>query len=366
MSCEFCTAPAVFAVKDEYQIMIPVKSELLMWVEVGGEKYFDEVNGIIRSSKNIHKFTVPMSELDNAGGYDVCYRKVIERKPYYSETEEPVSVHYEFKPLPTDRELRIYHLSDTHGRRELPVECAKFFGDIDLLVLNGDIIDHSGEEKNFMVIYELCSDITGGSIPCIFSRGNHDLRGVCADKLTDWSPTDNGNTYFTFRLGKVWGLVVDGGEDKVDENEEYGHTICCHGFRLRQTKFIEKVCAEKEYEADGIEYRLIIAHNPFTWDDPTPCFNIERDIYVKWCDLIKENIKPNLMLSGHLHRTEIFEVGGPNDNRGQACPVVIGADLKRLENGYGFAAAGIVLNGRQAKVVFTEPDKVRAETVLDI
>ena len=77
MSVEFCTAPAVFAVKDEYQIMIPVKSELLMWVEVGGEKYFDEVNGIIRSSKNIHKFTVPMAELDKAGCYDVCYRKVI-------------------------------------------------------------------------------------------------------------------------------------------------------------------------------------------------------------------------------------------------------------------------------------------------
>jgi len=80
MSVEFCTAPAVFAVNDEYQIMLPVKNELLMWVEVGGEKYFDEVNGIIRSSKNIHKFTVPMSELDKAGGYDVCYRKVIERK----------------------------------------------------------------------------------------------------------------------------------------------------------------------------------------------------------------------------------------------------------------------------------------------
>ena len=362
MSVEFCTCPVVFAVKDEYQIMIPVKSELLMWVEIGGEKYFDEVNGIIRSSKNIHKFTVPMSELDKAKGYDVCYRKVIERKPYRTETEEAVSVHFDFNPVPTDREIKLYHISDTHGNREKPVAAAKFFGNIDLLVLNGDIIDHSGEEKNFMVIYEICSDITGGSIPCIFSRGNHDLRGVCADKLTDWSPTDNGNTYFTFRLGKIWGLVVDGGEDKIDEHIEYGHTICCHAFRLRQTKFIEKICASKEYEADGIEYKLVIAHNPFTWDDPSPEFNIERDIYLKWCELVRENIKPDLMLCGHLHRTEIFEVGGPNDNRGQACPVIIGSDIKRSENGVHFTAAGVTLEGKNAKVVFNDNESIKFET----
>ena len=122
MSVEFCTCPVVFAVKDEYQIMIPVKSELLMWVEIGGEKYFDEVNGIIRSSKNIHKFTVPMSELDKAKGYDVCYRKVIERKPYRTETEEAVSVHFDFNPVPTDREIKLYHISDTHGKHRAIAE----------------------------------------------------------------------------------------------------------------------------------------------------------------------------------------------------------------------------------------------------
>ena len=55
----FETTPIVYAVGNNYQIMVPVTKETLMWVEVGGEKYFDEVNGIIRSSKNIHKFTQP-------------------------------------------------------------------------------------------------------------------------------------------------------------------------------------------------------------------------------------------------------------------------------------------------------------------
>ena len=72
------------------------------------------------------------------------------------------------------------------------------------------------------------------------------------------------------------------------------------------------------------------------------------------------------MLCGHLHSTEIFEVGSSNDNRGQACPVIIGSDLKRFDGGYNFAGAGIVLEDRTAKIVFNEPDKVREETVLEI
>ena len=46
---EFKTAPAVFAVGNEYQIMVPVKSELLFWVSVGDQAFYDHINGIMRS-----------------------------------------------------------------------------------------------------------------------------------------------------------------------------------------------------------------------------------------------------------------------------------------------------------------------------
>ena len=87
---EFKTAPAVFAVGNEYQIMVPVKSDLLFWVTVGGDKYYDHSNGIIRSSVRMHRVHVPMDKLDSAGRYTVGYRKIKERKPYFTETEEPV------------------------------------------------------------------------------------------------------------------------------------------------------------------------------------------------------------------------------------------------------------------------------------
>ena len=61
------TAPAVFAVGEDYQIMVEVTAPALMWVEVDGEEYFDESNGIVRSSVTTHRMTVPMEALDRAG-----------------------------------------------------------------------------------------------------------------------------------------------------------------------------------------------------------------------------------------------------------------------------------------------------------
>ena len=63
---------------------------------------------------------------------------------------------------------------------------AKAFGDIDFLILNGDILDHSGDPSKFANIYIICSEITGGNIPVVFSRGNHDLRGNYAEKFADY------------------------------------------------------------------------------------------------------------------------------------------------------------------------------------
>lgn len=50
----------------------------------------------------------------------------------------------------------------------------------------------------------------------------------------------NGNTFYDFTLGDIAGIVLDCGEDKTDDHAEYGHTVACHGFRLRETRWLEK------------------------------------------------------------------------------------------------------------------------------
>ena len=338
--------PAVFAVGNTYHIMVYVEEQSLMWVKVGDETYYDDSNGILRSNTKIHRMIVPMERLNEAKKYTICERKIIERKPYFTETQEIEEFEYKFKPVEGDN-VRAYMVADAHNRVEEPIKAQQTFGDVDFLIMNGDIQDHSGSVENFKTIYEIVSGITGGNIPTVFSRGNHDLRGNDAEKFAEYTPMENGNTYYTFRFGKIWGLVLDCGEDKLDSNDEYGHTICCHEFRKRQTKYIKKVVAEKEYLAEGIEQRVVITHNPFTYQLKPP-FNIEKDIFTEWSQLLKEHIKPDVMLCGHLHRLAVFRPGSEDDHLGQPCPVVVGSKVQDF-----YAGTGIEFNSDGITVAFT-------------
>ncbi len=331
--------PAVFAVGNEYQIMVPIKYRSLMWVKVGNKCYYDDSNGILRSLDKIHRICIPANELDRAGKYTVCERRILWRKPYFPIIQPETQKEFEFYPVKGGK-TRAYHISDTHNSVDAPVKAAKAFGKIDFLILNGDIPNHSGHPKYFKTIYEICSQTTHGNIPVVFARGNHDLRGLYAEKIIDYTPNNNGKTYFTFRLGDIWGIVLDCGEDKPDTHEEYGGTICCHAFRERETQFIRDVIkhADEEYLAQGVKHRTIICHSPFTTRFGPP-FDIEEELYTEWARLIKENIKPHAMICGHTHKISINEIGSKLDNRGQPCTMLTCAEKTKDEDlfaGIGF------------------------------
>ena len=349
----FLTTPVVYAVGHDYQIMVPVACETLMWVQVGGRCYYDDSNGILRSNTTTHRMTVPMEALDSARKYTVCFRRMIERKPYRSEVGEVEYYESEFRPV-TKSPVNIYHISDSHNRVETPVAAGKYFGkDLDLLILNGDIPNHSGEIAFLTTIHQIASEITDGEIPVVFSRGNHDTRGVYAENIADHTPTRNGVSYFSFRLGHIWGLVMDCGEDKPDDHIEYGHTICCEDFRQRETEYLKTVirnCRE-EYEAEGVTNRLVIVHNPFTRTLEPP-FDIEQETFGEWAHLLREYIKPQLMICGHIHKCYISPVGGRWDNLGQPCPVVCASQPEQDR----FIGGGFVPEESGCRVVFNGSD----------
>lgn len=355
-ACALLTAPAVFAVENTYQIMAPVSGEMLFWVEIGDEKYYDHSNGIIRSDTDMHRVSVPMDLLDRAGEYSVCIKRIIDRKPYFPETEETERFTYKFRPVRSEGRINIYHLADTHGEFAHSSRTGSFFGDdIDLLILNGDILDDSGEIENFELTFRLCEAITHGERPCVFSRGNHDLRGFYAEKLADYTPTQNGKSYYTFCLGKIWGIVFDCGEDKSDFHGEYGGAVCCSQFRREETQFLKAVAEKGDYLDSAIEYRLVVVHNPFTYTMEPP-FDIEQDLFAEWTEILKDKIKPDCIISGHLHDTVVSEIGGKLDSKGQPCPVTVGSKPVYDKGGNlsDFIGCAITLDGGKISVSFTD------------
>lgn len=363
----FNLAPAVFAVDRFYQIMMPCEEACLFFVNVNGKYYYDESNGIMRSTNEIHRVEVPMNELDAAGEYTICIRPIIERKPYFTETESVLTKTYKFYPVP-ENNIRAYHISDAHNLVDEPVRAAEAFGDFDFLILNGDVIEHSGDPTKFINIYKICSILMKGEKPTVFSRGNHDLRGTYAERFSEYTPVYHGNTYYSFRLGNIWGVLIDCGEDKSDDHEEYGFTVACHVFRERQTEFLKKIIEDKEneYEATGIKTKLLISHNPFTHSFNSP-FDIEKDVFSEWSRLLRENIRPDVMICGHTHTLEIFY---PDDKEwntnGSICPVVIGSTINKNEQNKYFAGCGYVFNEADIRVIFTDSNgaKLKEETII--
>ena len=357
LSRDFFSHPSVFAVEDKYQIIVSSKKEMMVWIEVSGETFYDHSNGILRSASPVHKISVPMKLLDDTKEYTVCYRNIIERKSYFSETEDVKKVTYTFAPVEKNKEIRIFHVSDSHSRVEESIASAKTNNkEFDLLIINGDVAEDSNTVENIIGMYEISGGISEGKIPCIYSRGNHDLRGLCAEKLSELAPENYGKTYYTFRLGDLWGMVLDCGEDKNDDQEEYGNTICCHAFRKEEIQFIKDVISKGNFNDNGIKHKVIVCHIPFTRInyDHDGLFNIENDLYNEWCKLINKEIKPELMLCGHVHICTVVMPGDKMDHRGQSCPVILGGNPRNLNEEKGFTGMALTFSDDSIKVKFCD------------
>lgn len=357
----FISAPAVFAVGRDYQIMAVTDSELVFWVEINGKCYYDHSNGVLRSACRAHRAVVPAEELDSARRYTVCFRMVSDRKGSVPVTGDIQKIDYSFRPVPESGKINIYQVADAHQLSGLPHMTGKFFEEeLHLLILNGDTFDFCHKEQDFDYLYYLASELTGGEIPIIFTKGNHDNRGYLAERLADYTPVQNGYSYYSFRLGNIWGLALDCGECCADQYSEYGNTVCHHDFRMNETAFIERIIENhsQEYEAPGVKYRLIVSHSPITHIRQAP-YNIETELYSRWTELINENIRPHFMLSGHLHILEVSYPGGRLDTLGQKCPVVIGSKpVRGAEGGItDFIGCAVTLEEKNVTVRFTDISK---------
>ncbi len=342
-------SPAVFAADDAYRILALVNAPCLFAVRVGETYYHDHQNGVMRSDTTVHRVTVPQAALDAAGGYTVCVTPIVERKPYFTQTADTQEYTFSFRRVPQTGAVRAYHIADAHGLVSEPIEAAKAFGEMDFLILNGDLISYCNEEADLYGIFRMIDEITKGGIPVVYARGNHDLRGRFAEHREAYTPFADGKPYYTFRLGSVWGVILDCAEDKPDDHAEYGGTVCCHAFREEQTAFLKAVIDRREYEADGITTRVVIVHNPFTFVNEAP-FDIETELYRDWARLLKDRVRPDVMLCGHKHDLAVYEVGGEYDHLGQPCTLVIGGTY---QDGY-YAGAGITFDGGNCRVMFTD------------
>lgn len=341
---DFRGGAVVYAVEDTYQIVFATTDNALGWVEIGGQRYYDLYAGSMRSADRVHKVEVPQSVLDAAGSYTVCAQQMIYRGPFGGYKGKVISHSYSFRPVDSSDGLRYYTMSDVHEAIGPAVAAATSQGELDFLVLMGDMISMVETEEDALFANEVAYAVTRGEYPVIYTRGNHEIKGEWAEQLYKYVGSKNQSFYYTVTLGggDVFGVVLDLGEDHGDDWWEYYGTAQFDLYRQEQSDFLRRILEEQPYE--GSRYRMVMCHIPIVFVDKNRYYESFR---LEWTNLLNR-MDMDQYVGGHKHVLYPFVVGAVEPNtRLTYNPAYSGVEGKTY-NGYytDFNFAGFLVGRR--------------------
>lgn len=174
----------------------------------------------------------------------------------------------------------------------------------DFVVFDGDMVnDFMNLDQPFTGFVDVSVARFGRAIPFVYVRGNHDVRGRFARRLTDYFPTRDGHAYYSFDHGPVHFVVLDSGEDKVDAHEYYNGLVAFEPYRREQAKWLAddlRIAAARR-----ARYRVVLSHIP-PYDGTSRTGTAEEAFAIRQVRECWERPANaggvDLWLSGHTHR----------------------------------------------------------------
>ena len=160
-------------------------------------------------------------------------------------------------------------LNDIHGKADVLTRLCKRvdFSELGFVAFNGDMSSsvESGEQL-FKDYLDASAALFAAGTPILFTRGNHETRGVFADSLGDYFPGRDGRFYGIYRYGDVCILLLDCGEDKPDSDIEYGGLGAYDAYREEEAAWLRETVASEEFR--NASARIVLLHIPLgngTW-----------------------------------------------------------------------------------------------------
>ena len=126
---------------------------------------------------------------------------------------------------PEKASVECWMVNDIHGRDSV---LGRLLADAprqhpDFVCFNGDMLTQIETPQELFDGYldTAAKLLSPAGIPIFATRGNHENRGSASPCFLDYFPTPTGETYYAFRQGPVFFLMLDGGEDKPDSDIRY-------------------------------------------------------------------------------------------------------------------------------------------------
>jgi len=297
--------PAVLLVSEsEYAVMWATdkRGTGSLVVTTGGEErvFNDAASGTVRSDDTLHVARVPKAVLDGCGTYRVESQYVLFNMGYFAFMGcRATSGEYEFRGYGEQAQVRALFFTDVHDDRdqalrnaaeltkEAPADLVIFAGDLCELKLQKDFVDG---------IVGLAADMSGGGIPVLYCRGNHETRGQWATEMRRYFPTRTGELYYTAAYGPIAFTVLDTGEDKLDDHPEYFGLADFAAYRAQEKVWLDGLTMAGDYD-----YRVCVAHTT----------NLNRaEFYDNWYAPLKDNLGVTHVFCGHGHNNSTWVSGG--------------------------------------------------------
>lgn len=245
---------------------------------------------------------------------------------------------------PKAETCRFSMLNDMHadGDKFRTLVAGRDADDMDFVLLVGDMMSYIND------IDDLARNVYGqvpelvANVPTFYTRGNHETRGKQAYLFQKYSPTNSGDTYFMLRHGPVAIVVLDAGEDKPDDSQEYSGAVDFSLFRQQQLEWLKETVKDPLFAKAPV--KLAVMH--------IPALSREGSWYGE--KVANEMLVPvlnkagiDMMLSAHYHNYLYVEEG----DCGNDFPILINDNVSRLDfisEGKGFQIRIYDMEGRLA------------------
>ncbi len=305
------------------------KEDSLGWVEYGDgnspdRKAFSVQAGLVDADDHVHKvklgglapgtrytYRVAAKEITKFGAYEVVYGETKRSEAYAFTT-----------PKNGREQVSFLVFNDLHQNVRLFRTLLALGGGkpYDLVLFNGDVMNHMDNEMQLVRgALGPFAEYFASETPYVYVRGNHDARGKFARRLGDYIAGPSESFYYSFDSGPVHFLIMDLGEDKRDDDAEYGGLVAFDAYREAQRAWLEREIRTEAFQE--APFRILVTHIPLIGRGFA-----EHECRKLWGDLLKKG-QIDLHLAGHTHKYATLRKGPDPLN----CPVVIGGGSKAGE-----------------------------------
>lgn len=284
-------------------------------------------DGIIDGGGRVHRVRLTTLEPGVQYSYVPVSVQVLKYQPYrvyYGDTIKGKKDTF-ITPAEGSKQIRFTVFNDIHenaGLMSAFINAGKNFNP-DLYFFNGDMVDYLQDEKQ---LYNGFIDTAvahfATSVPFYYVRGNHETRGMLARDLKQYFDYPSGRFYYSFTQGPVRFIILDGGEDKSDDNRYYYGLADYDSYRNDQLEWLADELRDKN--RGDVKFTVVIIH--------MPVIKSEKQGY--GMQYLSEKFGPvlseagiDLMISGHTHRTASLDRGESGFNY----PVVISSNKTYTE-----------------------------------